>query len=75
MKRLFKININCDYFKVYVLLCWIISPILPIDIIIMLLTLDLNSWFQALIIEMNPLLYEICSFLQCELPNRGWKMG
>ena len=59
-----------DY--VYVLFCSLLSPIVPFDIITMILTLDMSSWFQAFIIELNPIFYMLCCFFSCNLPNKGW---
>ena len=55
--------------------CWLISPFFPLDIIIMILTLDMNSWFHAFVIEINPIFYSLCCFFYCNLPNKGWYMG
>ena len=62
---LFSLNGIFIYFYdyTYVLLCWMLSPLLPLDIVVMSLTLDMDSWFKAYFIEMNPILYEICSFV------------
>ena len=46
----------------YVLFCWMISPLLPLDVIVMALTLNLDSWFEAFVIELNPIFYLACCF-------------
>ena len=53
------------------LFCTLISPLLPIDKIVMLITLDLSDWVTAFFIIDNPIAYWVCSLIKCKLNSNN----
>ena len=64
----------------WVLFCTMISPLYPLDKIIMWFTLDLSDWLTAIFVIDNPLLYWLAALTKWQINNdgsmiSGWYIG
>ena len=62
-------NFLWDY--TWVLFCNLVSPLFPIDKIIMLFTLNLNDWATAVFLVDDPFLYWLAALTKWPLNNDG----